>query len=36
MLVGRPEGRRPLGNPRRRWNDNIKMELQEVEWGAWT
>jgi hypothetical protein len=33
VLVGRPEGRRPLGNPRRRWDDNIKMDLQEVEWG---
>jgi hypothetical protein len=33
ILVGRPEGRRPLGIPRRRWEDNIKMDLQEVEWG---
>jgi hypothetical protein len=32
-LVGRPEGRRPLGRPRRRWEDNIKMNLQEVGWG---
>jgi hypothetical protein len=32
--VGRPEGRRPLGRPRRRWEDSIKMELQEVKWGA--
>jgi hypothetical protein len=30
-LVGKPEGRRPLGRPRRRWEDNIKMDLQEVE-----
>jgi len=29
VLVGRPEGRRPLGRPRRRWVDNIKMDLQE-------
>jgi len=29
-LVGKPEGRRPLGRPRRRWDDNIKMDLQEV------
>ena len=29
-LVGKPEGRRPLGIPRRRWEDNIKMDLQEV------
>jgi hypothetical protein len=35
ILVGRPEGRRPLGRPRRRWEDNIKMDLQEVGW-AWT
>jgi hypothetical protein len=33
ILVGRPEGRRPLGKPRRRWEDNIKMDLQEVGWG---
>jgi hypothetical protein len=33
ILVGRPEGRRPLERPRRRWEDNIKMDLQEVEWG---
>jgi hypothetical protein len=32
-LVGRPEGRRPLGRPRHRWKDNIKMDLQEMEWG---
>jgi hypothetical protein len=32
-LVGKPEGRRPLGRPRRRWEDNIKMNLREVEWG---
>ena len=30
ILVGKPEGRRPLGRPRRRWEDNIKMDLQEV------
>jgi hypothetical protein len=35
-VVGRPEGRRPLGRPRRRWEDNIKMDVQEVGWGAWT
>jgi hypothetical protein len=33
ILVGRPEGSRPLGRPRRRWEDNITMYLQEVEWG---
>jgi hypothetical protein len=33
-LVGKPEGRRPLGRPRRRWEDNIKMALREVRWGG--
>jgi hypothetical protein len=32
-LVGKPEGKRPLGRPRRRWEDNIRMNLQEV--GDW-
>jgi hypothetical protein len=32
ISVGRPEGRRPLGRPRRRWEDNIKMDLEEVGW----
>jgi hypothetical protein len=32
ILMGRPKGRRPLGRPRRRWEDNIKMDLQEVVW----
>jgi hypothetical protein len=31
-LVGKPEGRRPLGRPRRRWENNIKMDLREVGW----
>jgi len=30
ILMGNPEGKRPLGRPRRRWEDNIKMGLQEV------
>jgi hypothetical protein len=30
VLVGRPEGKRPLGRPRRRWDDNIKMDLREI------
>ena len=30
VLVGKPEGKRPLGRPRRSWEDNIKMDLQEV------
>ena len=33
VLVGKPEGRRPLGRPRRRWVDNIRMDLQEVGCG---
>jgi hypothetical protein len=33
VLVGKPEGKRPLGTPRRRWGDNIKMDLQEVGGG---
>jgi hypothetical protein len=33
LLVGKPEGRRPLGRPRRRWVDNIRMDLVEVGWG---
>jgi hypothetical protein len=32
-LVGKPEERRPLGRPWRRWEDNIKMDLREVGWG---
>jgi hypothetical protein len=32
ILVGRPEGRRPLGRPRRRWEDNIKRDIREVGW----
>jgi hypothetical protein len=31
--VGKPEGKRPLGRPRRRWVDNIRMDLGEVGWG---
>jgi hypothetical protein len=33
-LVGKSEGTRPLGRPRRRWEDNIKMDLRDVGWGA--
>jgi hypothetical protein len=32
--VGKPEGKRPLGRPRHRWEDNIKMDIQEVECGG--
>ena len=34
VLVGKPEGNRPLGRPRCRWEDNIKMDLQKVECGG--
>ena len=34
VLVGKPEGKRPLGRPRHRWEDNIKMDLQEVGGGC--
>jgi hypothetical protein len=33
ILVGKPEGRRPLGRPRRRWEDNIKMDFWEIGFG---
>ena len=36
VLVGKPEGKRPLGRPRRRWVDNIRMDLQEEYMGIWT
>jgi hypothetical protein len=37
ILVGNPEGKRPLGRPRRRWVDNIKIDLREIGWdgGDW-
>jgi hypothetical protein len=37
ILVGNPEGKRPLGRPRRRWVDNIKIDLRELGWtgGDW-
>ena len=34
VLVGKPEGKRLVGRPRHRWEDNIKMDLQEVGWGS--
>jgi hypothetical protein len=34
ILVGKPEGKRPLGRPRRRWVDNIKMDLREIGWDS--
>jgi hypothetical protein len=32
--VGKPEGKRPLGRPRRRWKNNIKMDFREIGWGG--
>jgi hypothetical protein len=34
VLVGKPEGKRPLGRPRRRWDDGIRMYLREIGWGS--
>jgi hypothetical protein len=34
VLVGKPEGKRPLGGPRHRWEDNVKMDLREIGWGG--
>jgi hypothetical protein len=34
VLVGRPEEKKPLGTPRRRWEDNIKTDLREIGWGG--
>jgi hypothetical protein len=34
VLVGKPEGKRPLGRPRRRWEDGIKMDLRKIGWGG--
>jgi hypothetical protein len=36
VLVGKPEGKRPLERPRLRWEDNVRMDLQEVGVGVWT
>jgi hypothetical protein len=36
VLVGKPEGRRPLGRPRRRSEDKLKMDLGEIGWGFWS
>jgi hypothetical protein len=35
VLVGKPEGKRPLGRPRRRREDGIRMDLREPGWGVW-
>jgi hypothetical protein len=34
VLVGKPEGKRPLGRPRRRWDDGIRMDVREIGWGS--
>jgi hypothetical protein len=34
ITVGKPEGKRPLGRPRRRWEDNIRMDVTETGWGG--
>jgi hypothetical protein len=34
ILVRKPEGKRPLGRPRRRWEDNIKLDLRDIGWGG--
>jgi hypothetical protein len=34
VLVGKSEGKRQLGRPRRRWNDGIRMDLREIDWGG--
>jgi hypothetical protein len=33
-MVGKPEGKKPLGRPRRRWEDGVKMDLREIGWGS--
>jgi hypothetical protein len=35
VLVRKPKEKRPLGRPRRRWEDGIRMDLREVGWGGW-
>jgi hypothetical protein len=35
VLVGKPEGKRPLGSPRGRWEDGIRMDLRKIGWGVW-
>jgi hypothetical protein len=35
VLVGKPEGKRPLGRPRRRWEDGIRMDVREIGLGVW-
>jgi hypothetical protein len=35
VLVGKSEGKLPLGRPRRRWEDGIRMDLRKIYWGVW-
>ena len=35
ILTGKPTGKRPLGRPRRRWEDNVRVELEEIDINAW-
>jgi hypothetical protein len=35
VLVGKPEGKKPLGRPKRKWEDNIKVDLREIGWKDW-
>jgi hypothetical protein len=36
VLVGKPEGKRPLERPRRKWEDGLKMDPREIGWGVWS
>jgi hypothetical protein len=36
VLVGKPEGKRPVGRTRRRWEDGFKMDLEEIGWWVWS
>jgi hypothetical protein len=36
VLLGKPEGKRPLGRPRHRWEDGIRMDLGKTGWGVWS
>jgi hypothetical protein len=36
VLLGKPEGKRPLERPRRRWEDGMKMDIREIGWGGWS
>jgi hypothetical protein len=36
ILVGKPEGKRPLGRPKRRWETGIKVDLREISWEVWS